>query len=246
MISFQKKKEYNPFKNINIDLECKNINKYSIDCLFEKDDDKNMAKIFKYKDMYEWELLMYFTMMDRKFIPCVTPENLRIIYNTKEMVSLYTYLEKNKISIMDLKMILNELFGFVKNLMKYKFLHGNLHIHNIFIDPNTFKNNITFYIIDLSNSYKFKNLQNYPYVEDTNPLGIHNTWRSSFVGEKYIKSNTDINLLYWDLFTIYISLKIYLKNDISTLVYLEHIIKNYIKDTILDSLIQNFLETKTF
>jgi hypothetical protein len=232
-------KKYNPFKSKVVDIECKNINKYCNDCIFEKDENKNIVKCFLNKDIYEWEVMTYLSLMDKSFIPSMEVCDLSIVYSTRDMVSLYNYLKKNKGK--NIKMLLNELYGFIKYLMKFNFIHGNLHIHNIFINQKTFNDDPKFYLIDLSNSYKFKNIYEYPYVEEIHFTlnSTRNYWRTSFIGE-YANKNDDKNLLYWDLFTLYISLKMYLKNDIGNLIYLENITRNYIKEEQLINLINDY------
>ena len=138
-------------------------------------------------------------------------------YFTNDKVSFYNYLELFKPNF---KFVLNEIFSFVSKFNKYNFLHGNLHIHNIFVNPDTFLNKGRFYAIDFSNSYIYKqnvNCQEYK--------------RISFIGEY---DNKDaLFLTYWDYFTLYISLKMYFKNNTQTLMYLENLILTYINPEML-------------
>ena len=82
-----------------------------------------------------------------------------------------------------------------------------------------------FYIIDFSNSYIFK----------TNRRGVTSCPkynRTSFIGEYDKKASYEF-FIYWDFFTLYVSLKMFLKNDFENLVYLERLIQNYMSEEIV-------------
>ena len=118
-----------------------------------------------------------------------------------------------------LNLILNELFGMVCLFRNYNYIHGNLNVHNIYINTNTFK----FYIIDLSNSY----------------ILDYNIKLDSTNAENKI---TKIFFEYWDIFTLYISLQVTFKNDDKTLEFLNGIIESYIKHDTLQNLMREYSE----
>jgi hypothetical protein len=212
-----KKRKYddNIFKNISskIDSECKYLTQLCHqECVFDKNNTDNIVKHCRSKSIYEWETVVYLYLLDKKISTLVTGgEHYQITYDTNDKVSLYTHLKNNKNNT---KIILNELFGFVSKFRQYNFLHGNLHVHNIFIDPQRY----TFYVIDFSNSFL---------LDDTHQK-TPNYQRSSFIGEMDNKI-TSMLFEYWDIFTLYVSVKLLLKDNLQGINYLETIITNYIK-----------------
>lgn len=206
------------------DSECIFLNKYCLQkCYCEKDNDKNISKYFIDKDIYDWEIEVYMKLLNKNITPEIKINGEKYItYIVSDKISLYNFLLKNKKYT---KFVLNELYSFVKKFNKYNFLHGNLHLHNIFIDPDKFLSKGRFYIIDFSNSYIFK----------TNRKGVTSCprySRTSFMGE-YGKKTSDEFYIYWDFFTLYVSLKMFLKNDLEDLVYLENLIQNYMSEDII-------------
>jgi hypothetical protein len=204
--------------------ECFFLNKYCLQqCYCEKDINLNITKYFIDKDIYDWEINVYFKLLNKKITPEIRiEEDKYLTYIVRDKVSIYNFLLKNKKYT---KFVLNELYSFVNKFNKYNFLHGNLHLHNIFIDPDKFLSKGRFYIIDFSNSYIFK----------TNRKGVTSCPqynRTSFMGE-YDKKISNEFYIYWDFFTLYISLKMFLKNDFENLVYLENLIQNYMSDDII-------------
>jgi len=204
--------------------ECFFLNKYCLQqCYCEKDINNNITKYFIDKDIYEWEVQVYSKLLNKKITPEIKNQRDKYItYVISDKISIYNFLLKNK---QYTKFVLNELYSFVKKFNKYNFLHGNLHLHNIFIDPNNFLSKGRFYIIDFSNSYIFK----------TNRRGVTSCPkynRTSFIGE-YDKKASDEFFIYWDFFTLYVSLKMFLKNDFENLVYLERLIQNYMSEEII-------------
>jgi len=204
--------------------ECFFLNKYCLQqCYCEKDINNNITKYFIDKDIYDWEVEIYSKLLNKRITPEIRNQRDKYItYMISDKVSIYNFLLKNK---QYTKFVLNELYSFVKKFNKYNFLHGNLHLHNIFIDPDTFLSKGRFYIIDFSNSYIF----------ETNRRGVTSCPkynRTSFIGE-YDKKASDEFFIYWDFFTLYISLKMFLKNDFENLVYLERLIQNYMSEEII-------------
>lgn len=205
--------------------ECKKLNDYCMqDCIFVKDK-KNIRKIFRLKNVFEWELYIYKNIQSIDILPEVqivnTESQKEIIYNTDKLISLRTFLKKRGINK---SMIFQELFSYIKTFRQYSFIHGNLNIDNIFL---TSKFHITprFYIIDYANSY----------------LVSRNSWpsykRLSFIGGWDEKLGFE-NFLYWDYLTIFISLKKNISKNEQLRV--ESIIDNFVHVDILKKLIEEY------
>ena len=229
---FKKKdreKEQNIFKLISekVDYECKNIssNSYQM-CVCNRDTKHNIVKYCSLKSVFEWETLVYLYIIDAKIALQTSIVTDNIIYDTSDKVSLYTFLNKYKPNI---KLLLNELFGFVCKFRTFNFLHGNLHIHNIFVNPEMFFRRGKFYIIDFGNSF----------ILDKKVNTIPNYNRSSFIGESE-KKISSMFFEFWDFFTLFISLKLYFKNNLDIVVYLETLIINYIPRDILLRFIKEY------
>lgn len=206
------------------DSECMYLNKYCLqNCYCEKDNANNISKYFIDKEIFNWEIEVYTKLLNKKItLEIEINADKYLTYIISDKVSIYNFLLKNKTYT---KFVLNELYSFVKKFNTYNFLHGNLHLHNIYIDPDKFLSKGRFYIIDFSNSYIFK----------TNRKGVTSCprySRTSFIGE-YDKKLSQEFYIYWDFFTLYVSLKMFLKNDLENLVYLEHLIQNYIPEDII-------------
>lgn len=212
----------NIFKIKKKDSECFLLNKYCLQkCYCERSLDGNITKYFIDKDVFKWEIEVYSKLMNKGIVPEITTEctSSCLTYNIKDKISIYNYLLQNKNYT---KVILNELYSFVKKFNRYHFLHGNLHLHNIFVNPETFLSKGDLYVIDFSNSYLF----------ETNRRGVTSCPkynRTSFIGE-YEKKIKDEFFIYWDFFTLYVALKMFFKADLENLVYLEHLIQNYMSE----------------
>jgi len=200
--------------------ECILLNKYCLQqCYCERDVNMNINKYFIDKNIYNWEIKVYSDIIDKKIAPKIIIESDKITYETCNKISVYNFLLQNKKYT---KVVLNELYSFVKKFNKYNFLHGNLHLHNIFVNPDEFLSKGRFYVIDFSNSYLFKTNRK---RVTSRPLYD----RTSFIGE-YNKKTNDEFFIYWDFFTLYVSLKMFLKNDFEHLVYLENLVQNYMTE----------------
>ena len=207
------------FKSKNIDEECRYINEKCLqNCICIKDTDNNIIKKCFDQDLFYWETSIYLALVDKNFIPMASPQFPKIIYHTHNMKSLRSILKSQSCNI---KEILNEVFNFVNLFKKYNFIHGNLHIDNIFID-----NNNNYYIIDFTNSY-------YHFIK-----GGPNYKRRSFINFQY----NDHHINYLDFFTLYISLKLFFKDKIKYIYYLENLIRNYIKNEILIQMLQLYIK----
>jgi len=199
-------------KTFTKDNECELICKFSLNkCIFYRDSKNNIIKKFVNTFMYDNEINIYLYLLDKKITLLSTPGKLSLCYNIKDEISLHSYLDNYKPNI---TFLLNELFCFINKFKSYKFVHGNLHLHNIFLNPKTFLQKGNFYVIDFSNSYIIQ--KNYT----KNKLFVYN----------------------WDFFSLYISLKNFFKNDIKNLIYLENLIVNYINPSDLRSLLNKYID----
>jgi hypothetical protein len=227
--NFRKSSNQNIFKtDKSKDSECVLLNKYCLQkCYCERNVDKNISKYFIDKDIFNWELEVYSKLISKRVVPKITVnDGASLTYNVSDKISMYNYLLKNKDYT---KVILNELYSFVKKFNRYNFLHGNLHLHNIFINPDEFSSKGRLYVVDFSNSYLFQ----------TNRKGVTSCpcyKRTSFIGE-YDKKVNDEFFIYWDFFTLYVSLKMFFKNDLEHLVYLENLVQNYMSEEMIKKFI---------
>jgi hypothetical protein len=201
----------NIFRSIKRDVDCINLEKLCFQkCIYDKDQNKKILKRFlNNTQILEWESIVYLYLLDKNITTPVTIINNRIEYDTSDKISLYEYLTLKK--QYNTKLVLNELFGFVSTFREYNYLHGNLHIYNIFLNKNSLK----FCVIDFSNSFLIDKIENPKYQ------------RSSYLGETDMKIKSTF-FEYWDFFTLYISLK-----NIITDSYLENLIRYYIKQDVL-------------
>jgi hypothetical protein len=206
------KRKRNVFSN-RVDDECMFLNNKSVQaCICDRDREKNIIKYFNCSDVYKWESNVYVSFIDKDIFPLVTPQDKQLTYNVKDMVSLRTYFRTNK---PNMSYTLNELFSYIRGFRNFKFLHGNLHIDNIFLNPQTFNKRAHFFVIDYANSYVLK--------RHSSP----NYKRSSFMGEFESKTQ-DNDFLYWDFLTMYVSLKCYFRKFPHHLLILENLISTYI------------------
>lgn len=231
--------EDNIFRSISNkrDSECNFLTSlcFQKDCFYDKDGKKNIVKHCYDTNVLEWESIVYLYLVDKRMAPLMTLDGNNLCYETNDKISLYEYIKSSgdnvnaKFPKPNIKFILNELFGFICKFREYNFLHGNLHIHNIFINPYTFMKRERFYIIDYSNSF----------LRDENKKSEPKHQRSSFLGESDRKI-ASIFFEYWDFFTVYISLKLLLKNNIKNISYLDNLIQSYIKPHILSKFIEEY------
>jgi hypothetical protein len=177
-------------------------------CFFDKNDFNNIIKYFTNDENYEWEIKVYSYLLHKNITLLSSSRDKKICYQTGGTVCLFDFLKKG-----DDNLLLNEMFSFVNNFSKIGFVHGNMHICNIFVDIKTLR----FYIIDFSNSYIIDQVPDY----------------------KRISCSHDF-LLSWDMYNLYVSLKDFYKNEYkgklcvqSKLDYLENIISIYIKSDVL-------------
>ena len=213
------------FKSKQIDQECRYINEKCLqECVCIKTKDNNITKDFLNNELFYWECNIYLALCEKGFVPLAsTIYPTMMIYYTKDMISLRSKLiDKN----CNIKEILNEVFNFANLFYKNNFIHGNLHIDNIFIDKCG-----SFYIIDFTNSYLIKSSFNKPKYK-----------RRSFINSIDSIDNIEkIHVKYIDFFTLYISLKSFL-TSIKYIRYIDNLINNYIKEDILYEMLDLYIK----
>lgn len=219
---FRKKKSDNIFRNT-VDDECRHLNNKCLQpCICDRDKEKNIIKFFNSDDVYKWESNVYVSYLDKNIFPLVTPKEKQLTYIVKDMVSLRTYLESGR---PNMSYTLNELFSYIRTFSSYKFLHGNLHIDNIFLSPKTFGKRANFFVIDYANSYVLKRHSCPSYK------------RTSFIGEFESKIKHS-NIIFWDFVTVYVSLKCYFKDFPQHVLLLENIVSTYVTPEKLQELLK--------
>lgn len=211
--------ESNVFKSKK-DEECRQITKKCVQISFcERDKHNNISKFYTSDDVFKWELKVYMTLQKWNIVPQIKFDNLQVTYGTKNLLSLRTMLtthNKMKKNIEEYTVFFHELFSFINSFKQVQFVHGNLHIDNVFMQQGNYLN---FYVIDFANSYLFSSK-----VPHSQPQ--YN--RSSYIGE-YNNKLKAYNLIYWDFFTMYISLLKVIGKDTKVKHLLNTIIKTYIK-----------------
>ena len=215
----------NLFKSKQIDQECRYINEKCLqECVCIKTKDNNITKDFLNNELFYWECNIYLALCEKGFVPLAsTIYPTMMIYHTKDMISLRSKLIDRNCNI---KEILNEVFNFANLFYKNNFIHGNLHIDNIFIDKCG-----SFYIIDFTNSYLIKSSFNKPKYK-----------RRSFIDSIDSIDNIEkIHVRYIDFFTLYISLKSFL-TSIKYIRYIDNLINNYIKEDILYEMLDLYIK----
>lgn len=219
---------YNLFKSKQIDKECRYINEKCLqECVCIKKDD-NIIKEFFNNELFYWECKIYLALCEKGLTPLATTIDYTIIYYTKDMISLRSKLIDKHCNI---KEILNEVFNFVNLFYKNNFIHGNLHIDNIFINKHGY-----FHIIDLTNSYLIKSSICGPKYKRRSFINKMNNMEN----KRYIK--------YIDFFTLYISLKSFFTNNTKYTKYTKYteylniLINNYIKKDILYEMLDLYIK----
>lgn len=213
------------FKSKQIDQECRYINEKCLqECMCIKTKDNNITKDFLNNELFYWECNIYLALCEKGFVPLAsTIYPTMMIYYTKDMISLRSKLIDRNCNV---KEILNEVFNFANLFYKNNFIHGNLHIDNIFIDKCG-----SFYIIDFTNSYLIKSSFNKPKYK-----------RRSFINSiDSIDNIKKIHVKYIDSFTLYISLKSFL-TSIKYIRYIDNLINNYIKEDILYEMLDLYIK----
>lgn len=189
---------------------------------FQLNSDGNIVKHVPNNDYFEWECNMYKYLLKNQKLPIslpITPSKDCFIYQTNTMKPLIEILSDKKKK----NFILNELFSYVFNFRHCNFVHGNLHIYNIFYDNQTKQ----FYCLDLSDSN---------FIE--NNININPNYKQHFYSRLVEKQSK----YYCDLLSIFSSLKIYFKNDQKTIDYITERILVFIpKDILTEYIIEEDL-----
>ncbi len=99
-----------------------------------------------YNYLIENTKLIHYRLLDKI-------NNKMLIYRIDyKKISLNDFLNKHRKSKYNV-IILNELFSFINTFYASNFIHGNLHLYNIYVDEFSFFRNFRFYVIDFTNSY---------------------------------------------------------------------------------------------
>lgn len=225
----------NIFKELshNCDKDCYLINcQCNQDCYCDKYN-QNIRRLCFNPDIYYHESYIYLSLLrkDSNITSMISVINNEIIYHVKSYCSLRNYILKN---ISNLSIVFNELFKFISIFKNYNFVHGNLHIDNIYVnEKKSTDTRVFFCIIDLCNSYFL----------DDNILFDCRYKRTSFLGEYDSKKGI---LYYWDFCSIFISLSIFLtelkilKKNPYWIEYIKKIIKSYIGDSQFEKFILDY------
>ena len=131
-------------------------------------------------------------------------------------------------------LIINEAFAFVNTFKKYNFIHGNLHIDNIYIN---IQDMYQFFVIDLCNSYYSNSCSN---SHSNNAIDVTFKRKSFIDVNKNILEHDKFKDKYcdfWDFICLFFSLNIYFENNKNHLNYIKESVTNYInKDKVNDIL----------
>lgn len=183
-----------------INIQCKQ------DCYCEKDKNGFIKKICFNKEIIDHESNIYLKLLKSDICVLTTIINNEIIYTTTKLISLRTFLKKNP---NHMSLIINEVFAFINSFKNYNFIHGNLHIDNIYID---IQKNYKFYVLDFCNSF-IKEKEN-----DENQF-IHYK-RKSYLNLSNFKN---LQIKYLDFISLYISLNLFYENHTKYIKYIKYI-----------------------
>jgi hypothetical protein len=217
------------------------------DCYCKIDEEKNIKRICFNNDVYNHEKHIYLTLLkyNANISTMISIHKNEIVYITNNLVSLRTFLINNKSHI---SLIINETFAFINKFKQYHFIHGNLHIDNIYIN---IKNGYTFHVIDLCNSYITNEINtntnknernnnsssssssssNPSTTSSTSSTSSSNYKRKSFMNKFiHVKKNLIKTYLHHsDFLSLFISLKMFFeKKNPKYISYIQTIICNYI------------------
>lgn len=190
-------------------------------CFYETNKQNNIVKYFVTHDVYKWETSVYLYLLHRNITPLASITNKQqICYQTSDTYTLYEYMS----SCDNIHFLLNEAFSFVKSFTSFGFVHGNANVFNILVNRKSKGQELHFFVIDFSNSYIINDNPEY-----TRSLDL-----------KSIK-DTD-NIVYWDIFSLYMSLKSLptFKKSTQKLMYLERLITTYIQPNRLIELMRHY------
>jgi hypothetical protein len=182
------------------------------------DSNGNISKRYIEEASFWWESKVYVSLVDHDIFALMTAGDMKMTYFVGGMTPLRVYLKEHSDRYM---IILYELFQFMNGLMKLQFVHGNMHIDNIYVSLE--KGLYNFKLIDLSNAY-------IPEQQPGRPF-----YRSSFLGE-FDAKESHVCFGYWDFFTLVTSLKCEYANDVTKTIVINKILSLFIDTSILDGL----------
>lgn len=135
-----------------VNKNCRLLNKYNGSLLqnsFYEMENSNIIKYYRNDDEFSCELILHQYLSNKNITLDfdIDLQNKTLCYNITNEISIHDYLESCN-NYPTIIILLNELFGFINTFKKYHLLHGNLHIHNIYINPTT----LVMYAIDFTNS----------------------------------------------------------------------------------------------
>jgi len=207
-------------------------------CYCKIDEDNNIKRICFNDEIYNHEINIYLTLLKYKadISTMISIHKNEIIYITNNLISLRTFLLNNKSHI---SLIINETFAFINKFKHYHFIHGNLHIDNIYIN---IKNGYTFHVIDLCNSYIINEMNiNNVNINENNSISYK---RKSFIDTFIFYSYLEDNLYYSDFLSLFISLKLFFEKEKPKYIsYIQSVVCNYIGKYKFDE-IMKFLVTE--
>jgi hypothetical protein len=183
----------NIFKQDIVDPNCCLLNKWRGTlgtCFYERDwYNNNIVKYYKNKDDFACEIILNEYLLKKKITTDfdIDIKNQTLSYILDDNICLYNYLE-NCNNYSTLRVLTNELFAFVNNFKKYHFIHGNLHIYNIFINPKTLK----LRIIDFTHT---RLIQKHNYINDEDLYSLYKSLHNYFTQKDDQKSISYLQLV---------------------------------------------------
>jgi len=195
-----------------------------------KDEDGNIFKLCTSEDVFNWEVAVYLDMLEANIFPYVSTVGKLLTYSTKKLVSVRTFLKQQP--RINFTVFLHELYSFVNSFRKHCFLHGNLHVDNIFVHPTKFHTAPRFFVIDYANSFILKKRHSIPIYT-----------RTSFMEEYDVKLKFTA-FMDWDFITLHVSLKQMFFKQGERLCIIDNVITTYIKKESLEQGIRYYESTR--
>lgn len=156
----------------------------------------NLYRYYKNPELFIHECAIYMQLIE--YSPLVNPGIQKINYHIKSMKSFRDFILKT--SCKKIPFVINDVLNFILTFQNKSFVHGNLHVDNLFVHKKKHK----FYIVDFVNAYH-------------KSVPVPRTFkRSSYLGEFQLKEHFNL-LQYWDIFTFYLSLKSLLLDEVEVI-----------------------------
>lgn len=153
----------------------------------------SLYRYYRNPEIFHHECAIYMQILD--YSPLMNPGIQKINYYVENMQTFRNHI--SKIPSKEIPFVINDVFNYILTWQSKSFVHGNLHVDNLFIHKKKHK----FYILDFVNAYHKAVPEPKSYI------------RSSFLGEFNMKEQLNL-LQYWDIFTFYLSLKSLLTNKV--------------------------------